>query len=400
MTGHRIQISAAVIACFLVAAFHSAYAGRGKELIEEREGRQIRPEIVAPTDELIGRLKLPPGFEINIFAEGLGKPRMLAVDKDGIVYVTRRDRGDVLALHDANGDGKAEETRTVVKNLPGVHGIAIHGDQMYLATVHEVLELDIRHGSGSELREIMSGLPPGGRHPNRTLGFGPDGYLYVSVGSTCNCCVEEYPESATILRAKPNGGRRDVFATGLRNTLGFSWHPASQKMYGMDNGTDWLGDNFPPEELNRLVQGKHYGWPFLYDQQRMIDTIKYPKNFDRQAYLARSTPSVLDYEAHSAPLQMTFYTASEFPEEYQNDAFVAMHGSWNRKPPSGYEVVRIKFNRDGDPVGFERFVTGFLIDDDPKAFGRPTGIATAADGSLLFSCDHTGVIYRVRYTGK
>lgn len=165
----------------------------------------------------------------------------------------------------------------------------------------------------------------------------------------------------------------------------------------MDHGTDWLGDGFPPEELNRLEAGKHYGWPFVYARGELIQLKNYPEGFSAESYLARSTPSVLEYRAHSAPMQMVFYTGTQFPEEYRNDAFVAMHGSWNRKPPSGYEVVRVRFV-DGKPSSLEQFLTGFLIEEKvPMTFGRPAGLAVAADGSLLVGCDKTGVIYRISY---
>ncbi len=399
MRGFVYSVSA-ILVCGLLVFASVTFAKEGEELIEQREGHDDRPAIIHPTDALIRQLKLPEGFRINIFAKGLGAPRMLAVADDGTVYVTRRDRDDVLALEDRDGDGKAEKTRPVVKNMPGVHGIAIRDHRMYLATVNEVYVAEIKKGSVGEPKKILGGLPPGGRHPNRTLGLDPQGMLYITVGSTCNCCLEPYAESATILRAKADGSDKEIFATGLRNTLGIGWHPVSKEMYGMDNGTDWLGDGFPPEELNKIEKGKHYGWPFVYGDQQLIDLQNYPPGFDPKAYLAKSTPPVLEYQAHNAPLQLVFYTGSQFPQAYRNDAFVAMHGSWNRKPPTGYKIVRVKFSPEGKPLEFQRFVTGFLNKEGTKAFARPAGIAVAKDGSLLFSCDKTGVIYRVSYKGR
>jgi glucose/arabinose dehydrogenase len=225
--------------------------------------------------------------------------------------------------------------------------------------------------------------------------------LYLTVGSTCNCCIEKNPENATILRVQPDGSRRKIFARGLRNTIGFGWHPKTQEMWGMDHGSDWLGPDTPPEELNKLEEGRDYGWPFVYGDRQVIPGWEsHPKFGNLKRYAARTTPPVLGYQAHSSPIQMVFYTASQFPEEYRNDAFVAMRGSWNRKPPIGYEVVRIKFDKEGRPVAFQKFLTGFLIEGGRAFFGRLAGLAVAKDGSLLVGDDTNGVIYRVSYQGK
>ena len=371
-----------------------------EELIEEREGHRVQPRIVPATDERIGRLKAPAGFRVEVFARDLGEPRMLAVGDDGTVYVTRRKPGDVLALRDADGDGRAESVTPVVQNLPDAHGITLRDGKMYIATVRELYVADLGSGAKGKPQKILGDIPPGGRHPNRTLGFGPDGLLYVSVGSTCNCCVEKHSESAAIFRVKPDGSGRELFASGLRNTIGFGWHPKTQQMWGMDHGSDWLGDDFPPEELNRLEAGKHYGWPFFNADNQLIELRDYPAGFDADGWRAKVTPYVIGYTAHTAPLQMAFYTGEQFPAEYRNDAFVAMRGSWNRKPPAGYEVVRIRFDESGKPQKIEPFVTGFLLDDGAAAFARLAGCAVAKDGSLLVGDDTNGVIYRIGYDGK
>lgn len=231
--------------------------------------------------------------------------------------------------------------------------------------------------------------------------IGPDGMLYVTVGSTCNCCVEKNPENATILRARPDGSDRKVFARGLRNTIGFGWHPQTRQLWGMDHGSDWLGDDAPPEELNRLEAGADYGWPFVWGNRQVIPGLEsHPKVGRLKDYAARATPPVVGYQAHSAPIQMVFYTGGQFPVEYRNDAFVAMHGSWNRKPSVGYEVVRVRFDKEGKPVGFQKFLTGFLVEDGRAFFGRPAGLAVTKDGALLVGDDINGVIYRVSYHGK
>jgi glucose/arabinose dehydrogenase len=392
------RLSGGVVSLLVLLSVLPAHAG--PELLTERGGNTVVPDVRTFEPEWLARLKSPPGFKVNIFAEGLGEPRMLAVGEDGTVYVTRRRPGDVVALADHDGDGRAETRTTAISDLPGVHGIAIHAGRVYLCTVSGVYAAALNPGRFGPPTRILSGLPPGGRHPNRTLAVGPDGRLYITVGSTCNCCVEDHPESAAILRVRLDGSGREIFATGLRNTVGFGWHPPSGRMFGMDHGTDYLGDDFPPEELNELLPGRRYGWPFVYAKGQAIRLQHPPAGFDVQAYAAASTPSVLETTAHSSPLQMAFYTGTQFPADYRNDAFLAQRGSWNRKPPAGYAVARIRFDAEGNPLRFEPFLSGFLDPggDRPWTFARPTGLAVARDGSLLIGCDKTGVIFRVSYS--
>jgi glucose/arabinose dehydrogenase len=355
------------------------------------------PAGVAFSPSIVSRLRAPAGFTISIFAKDLGSPRMIAVGDDGAVYVTRRDSGDVIMLRD-DGTGHAATPRTVVRNLPGVHGITLHQGRMYLATVKEILVADLRaDGTVSDPRAIVTDLPDGGQHPNRTIGFGPDGMMYVSVGSTCNLCNETNPESATLLRMKPDGSERGVFARGLRNTVGWGWHPATHDLWGMDHGSDAKGNDIPPEELNKLQTAIHYGWPFCWGD-RVPD--KYysiePPGSSKEELCPRTTAPALTYQAHAAPIQMVFYTGTMFPAEYKNDAFVAMRGSWNRQPPSGYKLVRIHFE-NGQPARFEDFVTGFLSADGNQYYARVAGVAMAKDGSILLGDDANGVIYRIAY---
>jgi glucose/arabinose dehydrogenase len=384
----RIFLSTALLASIIVTTYAAT------ELIRTRQGGRFEPAIETPQGRALSRLRVPPGFTISTFADGLDAPRMMAVSADGTVFVTRPSPGDVLALEDTDADGVADSQRPVIEKLEGVHGITIHQNVMYLATVSDVYAAPLRGREVGPPRKIVEKLPPGGRHPNRTLGVGPDGKLYISIGSTCNACVEEARESATIVRVGLDGRGREVFASGLRNTIGFGWHPATKQMWGMDHGSDWLGDEVPPEELNRLEAGKHYGWPFLSGRNSILRLEKYPPGIDPQALATKAAPSILEYTAHAAPIQMVFYTAQAFPEAYRGDAFVAMHGSWNRRPPSGFEVVRIHF-QNGGPMKIEPFLSGFLAPDGLSTVARPAGLAVAGDGSLLVGDDANGVIYRV-----
>jgi Raf kinase inhibitor-like YbhB/YbcL family protein len=349
----------------------------------------------------LAKIALPEGFEVSIFAKDLINPRMIAVAPNGAVYVTRREVGDVIKLVDTNQDGVADE-QEVVANRPGMHGIAIDGDNVYLATVNDLYKTTIQaDGSFAPLEHFVDDLPDGGQHPNRTLAIGPDGKLYVSVGSTCNACDETNPESATMLQMNTDGTARKIFASGLRNTIGFAFEPDTGELYGMDHGIDWLGDNEQYEELNHLVQGKQYGWPYIYDNGKFNPQDEPPGNISLKEWASRSINPIGFYTPHAAPMQMTFYTGTQFPEEFRGDAFIAMRGSWNRKPPAGYEVARIRFE-GGKPKKIETFVQGFLSEKGNKwiHYGRLAGLAQTTDGALLLADDANGIIYRIAYTGS
>ena len=247
---------------------------------------------------------------------------------------------------------------------------------------------------------IISDLPDSGQHPNRTIAAGPDGMLYISVGSTCNACNESNPESATMLRASPDGKTRAIFASGLRNTIGFDWHPTTGVLWGMDNGIDYLGDEAQPEELNKIEYGKQYGWPHIWGKDGVNPQSTPVGEITKEQWKASSVPMVLGYDAHAAPMQLAFNRGGgAFPAEYAGDAFLTFRGSWNRKKPSGYNVVRIRFE-NGEAKSIEPFLTSFLTDGDNTHFARPMGLAFANDGSLLMADDANGVLYRIAYEGK
>ena len=383
-------------AIYLMVLILSAGALLLAQEVQKAIGRPTvnRPERISFQPSLVQRLKVPSGFQINIFATKMGEPRMMAIGPDGSVYVTRPEQGDVVRLIDKNRDGKSDGMTTIASGIKLVHGILIHQGKLYLAGVNEVYVADL---NGKNMQKLISDLPDGGQHPNRTIGIGPDNQLYISIGSTCNDCSESNPEHATILRTGLNGGKRQIFAKGLRNTIGFDWHPKTGEFWGMDHGSDGRGDNQPQEELNRLQQGADYGWPYCFGKKHPDPITKAPKGTTKEAFCRNTMPLALGYQAHSAPIEMIFYEANHFPEDYRGDAFVAMHGSWNRETPVGYKVARIRFE-NGKPQAFEDFLTGFYIGKRGQ-FGRPAGLAVK-DGALLISDDENGVIYRVTYAPK
>jgi glucose/arabinose dehydrogenase len=357
------------------------------------------PEVFRPanrpfSEERLAGLTVADGFAINVFAENLMQPRMLATDS-GRVYVTRPLQGDVIRLVDDNDDGLAEITAVATDELPNVHGIAFSGTNVFLATTSQVLRGTVNSAGDFEALEvIVDDLPDGGQHPYRTLVVGPDSMLYISIGSDCDACAETNPEHATILRTALDGSGRAVFASGLRNTIGFGFHPTTGVLWGMDHGSDWRGNDLPPEELNRLQSGLDYGWPYCFGNAQIDPIIDDPIGTTKALYCAATEPATLEFQAHGAPIGLAFYAGSAFPSEFSGDAFIALHGSWNRFPPTGYKVVRLRFD-DGEPAGVEDFVSGFLIEDGEAQFGRPAGVAVAPDGSLLFSDDENGMLYRV-----
>jgi Raf kinase inhibitor-like YbhB/YbcL family protein len=377
----------------------SANAQQGDGTDVQIQTNVFKPNKVPATAERISQLKVPEGFSVEPFAQGLGNTRIIAVAENGFIYVSRREEGDVLLLKDEDGDGKADGPAVQVVARAQTHGIAIKDNKLYLVTVKEVFVADIKEdGTLGPLEMMIGDLPDAGQHPNRVMSFGPDGMLYISIGSTCNACNESNAENATIVRATPDGKSRTIFTSGLRNTIGYDWHPETGELWGLDHGIDLLGDEVQPEELNKLEQGKQYGWPHVYGDGDIYPQTTPPGGLTKEQWREQSVPMEIGYTAHAAPMQLKFYTGGSFPEEFAGDAFATMRGSWNRKPASGYEVVRIRF-QDGKPQKIEPFLTGFLTDGGNTHIARPVGLAVAKDGSLLMADDANGVIYRIAYDG-
>ncbi len=351
------------------------------------------------TDERVASLKLSPGFHIARWADGLDTPRVMVVSARGDVYVSSRDGGTITLLRPA---GPRAASPAVVLSKKNVHGLVIRGTDLFFAAATETFVAPIlADGTLGPERRIATGLPDVGQHNDRTLAIGPDGWLYESVGSTCNECIEQNPESAAMLRMHLDGSGREVFATGLRNTIGFAFRPGTAELWGWDDGVDWLGDDAQREELNLIAKGSKYGWPLVFGDGQLNSYRDPPKGQGTiQEWDKASTRPALTYTAHASGMQLLFYTGSAFPAAYRGDAFVTLHGSWNRSPPSGYEVARVHFEKNR-ALRIEPFITGFLnkTANGWGRFARPMGLAMLKDGSLLVGEDQNGMIYRVTYGG-
>ena len=350
------------------------------------------------TDDKLQLLKVPPGFKVNVFARGQGNARMMLLLPDGTILLTRFDVGQLVAMRDNDGDGVADET-PVIANIPLVHGMAFRSNTIYLASETKLFTMAWNPNGTFGSPQEFAQMPPGGLHLKRTIGFDDAGWLYVSIGSDCNNCFQANPELATLVRMKPDGSERTIFARGLRNMIGFDWHPVTRQLWGWDNGSDDRGDNLPPEELNLVEEGNHYGWPNCYGK-RVTDKIALQDDLLDPLDCKGTTAPVRFYRAHSAPIEFRFYTGTNFPASYVNDGFVCFRGSWNRKKADGYKIVRVHFSKSGRPLGCHDFMTGLLFEHGQSQFGRPAGLVVAQDGALLISEDNNGIIYRVTYVGR
>jgi glucose/arabinose dehydrogenase len=329
-------------------------------------------------------LYVPHGFTVNLFAEGVNGVRSLAVSPGGAVYASLPGAGQIVRLVDANGDGVADApAQTVLGGLSSPFGIAFRGDTMYFTELTTVKRLD----PGATVPLTLTSSLPGDGHGTRTIVFGPDNLMYVAVGSSCNVCTESDTLRAAVTRFNLDGSGGHLFATGLRNSVGLAFNATTGELWANNNDRDLLGDEVPPEHLNILKDGKWYGWPQCYLPGR-------PNPEYAGADCSRVEPPALTVQAHSAPLGLAFYTGTTFPADYQGDAFMTYHGSWNRAQKTGYKVVRVRV-RGGRPASVQDFVTGWLVGQ--SEWGRPVGVVVASDGSLLVSDDLGDRIWRVSY---
>lgn len=334
------------------------------------------------------RVRLPPGFEIRLYAR-VPEARSLALSPAGTLFVGTREDGRVFAVRD--GSGRPEAVVEIARGLDMPNGVAIRDGALYVAEVSRVTRYD---GIESRLANppkpvLVRGFPSEHHHGWKFIAFGPDGLLYVPVGAPCNIC-QPGPMYAAIHRMRPDGSGFETFARGIRNTVGFDWQPGTRDLWFTDNGRDMLGDDVPPDELNRAPRpGMDFGYPTCHGRN-----ISDPQ-FGRGRPCSATTPPALELGPHVAALGMRFSTGRAFPEKYRNGIFIAEHGSWNRSHKIGYRVMYVPL-QNGQPVGYEVFAQGWLQGE--RAWGRPVDVLVMPDGSLLVSDDHAGAIYRITYT--
>jgi glucose/arabinose dehydrogenase len=338
------------------------------------------------------QIKLQSGFTIHTYAEKVPNGRSMVLSPRGTLFVGTREEGKVYAVLDQNKDGVADEVITVARGLNMPNGVAFRGGALYVAEVSRVIRYDdIENKLKDPPKPLLvnDSFPKDTHHGWKFIRFGPDGMLYVPVGAPCNVCERNDPRYATILRMKPDGAGLGIFASGVRNTVGFDWHPETKELWFTDNGRDLLGDDLPPDELNYAPKaGLHFGFPYCHGKS--IPDPDYGKNHKCEGFI----PPAMELGPHVASLGMRFYTGSMFPAEYRNQIFIAEHGSWNRSVPIGYRVslVRLQNNR---AVKYEVFAEGWLQGE--RAWGRPVDVLVMPDGALLVSDDKAGVIYRIIY---
>ncbi|HSG39876.1 MAG TPA: sorbosone dehydrogenase family protein [Thermoanaerobaculia bacterium] len=341
----------------------------------------------------LDQIKLPPGFSISVFSDRVPGARSMALSPKGVLYVGTRSEGKVYALVDSNKDGRAETVHTIASGLNVPNGVAWKDGALYVAEVSRVLRydgIDDRLANPPQPKVVVATYPRDTHHGWKFIRFGPDGKLYIPVGAPCNVCEKDNPIYSTITRISPQGGRPEIFASGVRNTVGFDWHPGTGELWFTDNGRDWMGDNAPPDELNRAPKaGLHFGFPYCHGGN-IPD-----KEFGQKKPCSQFTPPVQNLAPHSAALGMRFYQGTMFPEEYRGQVFIAEHGSWNRSEPIGYRVTLVRLQGDR-AVAYEPFAQGWLTGG--SAWGRPVDVEVMPDGSMLVSDDGADAVYRITYT--
>jgi glucose/arabinose dehydrogenase len=341
------------------------------------------------------KITLPPGFKIQVYAEKVPNARSLALGANGTVFVGTRTEGKVYALVDRNHDQTADQIITIARGLRAPNGVAFREGALYVAEINRILRFDdieARLGNPPSPVVVNDSFPHDRWHGWKFIRFGPDDKLYVPVGAPCNVCEQEDERYASIMRMQPDGTGLEVFAHGVRNTVGFDWHPETQELWFTDNGRDWLGDDVPPDELNVAAKkGLHFGFPYCFGAN-----IPDPE-FGQKRRCEEFVPAAQDLGPHVAALGMRFYTGAMFPAAYQQQIFIAEHGSWNRSIPIGYRVmlVRLEHNR---PVSYAVFAEGWL--QGGQAWGRPVDVLVMPDGALLVSDDEADALYRIHYQAQ
>jgi glucose/arabinose dehydrogenase len=344
----------------------------------------------------LNTIKLPEGFSISVYAE-VDNARSMALSASGTLYVGNRDEDKVYAVRDTDGDFKADRRWEIASGLNMPNGVAVKDGDLYIAEVSRILRIrDIENklNNPGKPEVVYDKFPTESHHGWKYIAFGPDGKLYVPIGAPCNICEPKEPIYASIHRMNTDGTGLELFASGVRNTVGFTWHPETKNIWFTDNGRDQLGNDIPPCELNTAPKaGMHFGYPYCHG-----GTIKDPE-FGNKRPCSDFTAPAQNLGAHTAPLGLKFYTGSMFPAEYKNQLFVAEHGSWNRSQEvsyNGYVLSLVKV--DGDKgTSYKTFASGWLKAGGRDSWGRPVDVLLLPDGSMLVSDDKAGVIYRITY---
>ncbi len=347
------------------------------------------------SSDSLSLIRLPDGFSISLYASHVPNARSLALGEGGTVFVGTRSEGSVYALVDGDADHKAEKVVRLADGLFAPNGVAFRDGALYVAEIHRILRFDdieARLDNPPQPVVVNGGLPTDRWHGWKFIGFGPDGKLYVPVGAPCNVCTRADERYASLLRMNADGSEVEVFARGIRNTVGFDWHPHTKELWFTDNGRDNLGDDVPPDELNRAPQaGLHFGFPYCH-AGRIPDP-----EFGRSRPCGDFTGTAQELGPHVAAVGMRFYTGTMFPAAYRNQIFIAEHGSWNRSDPIGYRISLVRL-KDNAPISYEVFAQGWL--QGRSAWGRPADVLVMPDGALLVSDDRADVVYRISYEGQ
>lgn len=346
------------------------------------------------TDQVLRNVRLPAGFKLEVYADDVPGARSMALGQRGTLFVgTRMRGGKVYAVSGTPGSGARPTVRVLADKLNMPNGVAFRDGALYVAEISRILrydDIEAQLDPPPKPKIVRDDLPKDGHHGWRYIAFGPDGKLYVPIGAPCNICNE--PKYGVLTRMNADGSGHEVFARGIRNTVGFTWHPDTRELWFTENGRDWLGDDRPPCELNSAPRaGLDFGFPYCHGKD-----IKDPE-FGHLGDCSRITPPVQLLGAHVAPLGVKFYTGTAFPQRYRNQVLIAEHGSWNRSEKSGYRITLVTLN-GRNAVSYEPFASGFHRGDE--VFGRPVDLLVLADGSLLVSDDHAGAIYRVTYVAS
>lgn len=361
-------------------------------ILNSMYGSGIEP----PTPEIIEqRIRAAEGYRVSLWADQVPNARFMRFSPQGSLLVSQPRLGQILhVLGDHDGDGVSDGQQVLVGDLDRPHGLDFHDGHLYIGEGSAIARVPVRESGLDTIRtsgkvvRIADGIPQGGNHWTRTLRFGPDGRIYLHVGSSCNVCEEEDPRRATILRFEADGSGEMIFASGLRNSTGFDWQPGTGELFATDNGRDLMGDDIPPCELNRVVEGGFYGWPYANGNNEPDPDF----GAGNESRIADAIAPAHAFRAHNAPLGMTFVRHPSAPPGYRGAALVALHGSWNRSELDGYKVVSLHWNEAGD-IEERDFVTGFLVDGD--VIGRPVDVIEGPTGAFYVSDDYGGAIYRV-----